>query len=268
VTTAARAMHRAAATSQPLPEVGALKPLYGAGFRPRSGQVLMVAGQPGSLKSMFAQWYMDEMAIPALYFCADSDPSTAVTRLIAKRTGIEVEQVELGLEYSSGEEYLRALEGTQIHFCFDSAPTLGDVADEIAAYVEVWDRFPRLIVVDNLVNVESEMGEDFSGMRLIGRELHRLSRETGAAVLILHHMREVGDPRFPQPRSELQGKIAQLPERILSIAFDSEEGCLKLAVVKNRGGKADPTGKMFYRLKADPERATFSPWTGISRGGM
>ncbi len=224
---------------------------------------MMIAGQPGSLKSMFAQWYVTNMGIPTLYFCADSDSNTAITRLIAERTGYLTDQIVEALE-NGGEEYYESyLKDSKIHFCFDSGPTLGDIADELEAYIELWDRFPRVILIDNLLNVEAELGEDFSGMRLIAKELHRLSRETGAAVIVLHHMREVGNPLAPQPRSELQGKVAQLPERILSVAFDHTQGCFRIAVVKNRGGPSDSTGGTSFPLRADPARASFFPWSSF-----
>lgn len=208
---------------------------------------------------MFAQWYVTNMGIPTLYFCADSDSNTAITRLIAERTGYLTDQIVEALENGGEEYYERYLKDSQIHFCFDSGPTLGDIAEELEAYIELWDRFPRVILVDNLVNVEAEMGEEYSGMRLISKELHRLSRETGAAVIVLHHMREVGNPLRPQPRTDLDGKVAKLPERILSVAFDPTERLFYIAVVKNRGGPSDPTGQQTFLLSADPARASFLP---------
>jgi hypothetical protein len=47
------------------------------------------------------------------------------------------------------------------------------VADEITAYVELWDSYPEVIVIDNAMNVEAEMGEEHAGLRLIFKELHR-----------------------------------------------------------------------------------------------
>ena len=251
-----------ASDAEALPEVKALSPLYGYGFVPRAGQVLMVAGQPGSLKSMFGQWYADELALPTLYFCADSDPHTAVTRLAAKRTGHTTNEVAEAIENGAEGYFAEALASSQIQFCFDSGPTLGDMAEEIHAYVELWDRYPRLIIVDNLLNIEAETGEEFAGMRLVSKEIHRMARETGAAVVLLHHMRECENPALPQPRAHLQGKVSQIPERILSVAYDPDEGCFKMAPVKNRGGRQDATGKIYFRLTADPARAAFYRWNG------
>lgn len=248
----------------PLPEVATLRSLHAAGFKPRLGQVIMVVGQPGALKSMWAQWYADELDLPTLYFCADSDAHTALARLIAKRSGFKTDSVIAGMESGGLAYYEEWLADSKIQYCFDSGPTLQDMADELNAYVELWDAFPKLIIVDNLLNVEAETGEDFGGMRLVSREVHRMARETGAAVLILHHMREIGDPAVPQPRSDIQGKVAQIPEMILSIAHDATEGAMKIALVKNRGGWNDPTGKQFFRLAARPESASFGPWVGMN----
>lgn len=259
VLTPTRALH-VASDAEALPEVAILGPLYRFGFVPRAGQVLMVAGQPGSLKSMFGQWYADELGLRTLYFCADSDPHTAVTRLAAKRTGYTSDEVARALETGAAGFFVDALAGSNLQFCFDSGPTLDDVALEVYAYVELWDAYPEVIIIDNLLNVEAEVGEEFAGMRMVSKEIHRLARETGAAVMILHHMRECDDASNPQPRAHLQGKVSQLPERILSVAYDADEGAFKMAPVKNRGGRQDPSGKQFFRLRADPARATFYSW--------
>lgn len=264
--TPARAL-RGTESRPPLPRVEVLSSLYGAGVVPRKSQILMIAGQPGSLKSMFGQWYADSLGVPVLYFCADSDQHTAISRLVAKRSGIAVSDVAAALETGYGSSLLGHLQGSQVQFCFDSGPTLQDMADEIAAYVELHDAFPDVILIDNLLNVEAETGEDMAGMRRIAKEVHRIARETGAAVIILHHMRETGSPLFPQPRADISGKVAQLPEVILSVAHDETERCFKVNVSKNRSGPQDPTGRMFHRFSADPARATFGPWMGTNNYG-
>jgi RecA-family ATPase len=251
------------ATDAPeLPRVPELEPMYLYGFTPRRKEMLFICGQPGAGKSAFALWYADQLGIPTLYFSADMAPHTAVTRLTAKRTGMTIDEV--ASDFDEGLAFMHAedIAGSQVHFCFDSGPTLSDIADELSAYCEVYDRYPELIVVDNLMNIESGDEDDFAGQKFILKELHRLARETGAAVFILHHLREEGDATQTQPRSAIQGKVAQLPERILNLALDPMEQCLKLAYVKNRSGRQDASGKTYGRLRAWPERSTFTAWIG------
>lgn len=153
-----------------------------------------------------------------------------------------------------------------IQWCFDSSPSLQDVADELDAYVELWDEYPPVIVVDNAMNIEGSSDEGSGGLRFVLSELHRLGRETGSAVLVLHHAREEGNPLEPSPREKVQGKVAQLPEIILTVALDGEE--FKIAPVKNRNGFQDPTGKTYRRLTAIPEKATFTAYVPKQYGGF
>lgn len=245
-----------------LPRIPELQPLYSYGFVPRRKEMLFVCGQPGAGKSAFALWYADRLKVPALYMSADMAPHTAVTRLVAMRTGLTIDTVSADFDEGLQSAHRAEVSGSLVHFCFDSGPTLSDIADEMSAYVEVYDAYPELIVIDNLMNVESGDEDDFSGQKFILKELHRLARETGAAVIVLHHLREEGDATQTQPRAAIQGKVAQLPERILNLALDPAEQCLKIAMVKNRSGRQDASGKTFVRLRAWPEKSSFTQWNG------
>src|SRR5690606_26196678 len=121
-----------------------------------------------------------------------------------------------------------------------------DLMLETMAFAEVHGDFPAVIVIDNLMNLVGQNEDEWGSMREHTKALHRLVRVTNASVFVLHHMGETTkDPRYPSPRSALQGKVAQLPEMILSLAMDSEFGELRAAVVKSRFGKQDPTGEKF-----------------------
>lgn len=249
---------RAAADMEMLPRVRELDDLYRYGFLPRRGQLLMVAGPPGSQKSGFALWYARKTNVRCLYFSADMAPHTAVTRHAAEMSGFPVESVAEAIDAGASDFFGEYLGASNLTFCFDSSPTLDDIADEIAAYVELFDDYPEMIIVDNAMNIEAEMGEEIAGLKMVLKELHRVARVTGAAVLVLHHTREEGDLTKPQPRSAIAGKINQLPERILTVAFDGT--CFMFSPVKNRDGKGDATGSTFFRLRARPERASFEKW--------
>lgn len=254
--TPVRALYQAA-ESDPIPAVPELAELEALGFRPRRGQLTMIVGQPGALKSTFALWWAWRTGLETLYFSADMDSHDATTRLTACVADEQVEEISEALEVGAQSLYEAQLSELKIQFCFDSAPTLDDIADEIAAYVELHDMFPELIVIDNVLNVESELGEQHAGLHLVMKEAHRLARTTHAAVFVLHHMREEGPASEIQPRSGIAGKIAQLPERILGVAFDQAAGLFRFYPLKNRGGKADPSGNGALCLRALPEKATF-----------
>lgn len=258
-----RAMTQAA-SSPALPRVRELQPLYDLKFIPRMGQMTMIAGFPGSMKSTLAMWWISNMeGVDALVFSADMNSHTFITRYVAERTKTDIDSVVADFEQGLESLYFEDLPEPAVTVVFDSSPTLEDIADSLSAYVEVYDKYPAVVVVDNLLNVEAGTEEDFSGMRLIVKELHRMTRETGSALFLLHHVREEGDLTVPAPRDKIAGKVSQIPERVLSIAYDPFENCLKISPVKNRDGQQDPTGKTFIRLKAEPATASFRKWNGV-----
>lgn len=265
---AGRALVGARATGDPLPEIPELSELKRVfDFAPRRGQLLMVAGQPGSQKSGLALWMVQRWNLPTLYVSADMAQHTAVVRLASLVTGHTKSTVAQGLDVGADGYYQEVLADLPITFCFDSAPDLEDVHEELDAYVELYDAWPDVIVIDNLMNVTVDHENEWSGLRLVLIELHALARMTGAAVVVLHHMSEaVGKSDVPMPRRALHGKVSQLPEVILSIAVDPAESSLKVAVVKNRDGRADASADRFIRLSAEMDKTRFLPWTGRYQG--
>lgn len=228
----------------------------------------MVAGMPGSQKSGFTLWLTSRWAevggLSCLYFSADMAQHTAITRLAGLLTGHTSETVSRGLSAGAEDFYAEALARVPLTFCFDSAPGLDDVMLELYAYVELYDEYPDVIVVDNLINIQVDHENEWSGLRVALIELHSLARLTGSAVVVLHHMSEAGqrDTTVPAARRDLHGKVSQLPELILSLAFDPSLNKLNLAAVKNRNGPADASGRTVVSLAVDPERTQFRPWAG------
>jgi hypothetical protein len=254
-----RSLNKASKTT-PLPRWSVLNDLYSMGVIVRAGQLVVVFGQPGSGKSTFITKYIVEMDTSALYYSADMDAQDAISREGAMRTGWKVDEVSDaiangGIDYIAGE-----LSESRIQWVFDPGPTLDDIVLELDAFVELHDAYPRCIVIDNAMNVEGEMEDEQGGLKLVFKELHRLAHETGITVLLLHHAREEGDPKLPPGRDKLQGKVAQLPEIILGVALDPDTNIFRIAPVKVRSGKSDPTGNTYIQLQADPARANFSTY--------
>jgi hypothetical protein len=140
-------------------------------------------------------------------------------------------------------EVARGALGTTSHifWSFESSPNLNDLDEEVSAFEEIWGESPALIVVDNLMDVAMDGGEEFSGMRSVMKELKFLARDTNACVLVLHHTKESYNSDPCPPRSAVQGMVNQLPALILTVG-QTPHGMLGVAAVKNRYGKADPTG--------------------------
>lgn len=246
------ALHRRRGSGVPLPD--RFPSLAANGIRFRRGQVHMIAGQPGSGKSLLSLDYAVHAGVSCLYFSADSDEDTVFNRVGAMRMGMSVSSIEEMRETPAVgllEEELSNL--SNVRFVYDAQPTLDTITDEVDAWEEVYGQMPDLIVVDNLINVVCETTDnEWQGLRHLMGAMHEIARDTGAAMLILHHTSEgEGKPTDCQPRKALMGKVAQLPEVILTIALDPAENVFKVAGVKNRTGKADALARNPIELGVD-----------------
>lgn len=222
----------------------------------------MIAGMPGSGKTLLAMKYMIDSPVKGLFFSADSDAHTMMSRVVANRSGLTLDEVEQQYDVFGEEFFDKHLDGMAgKYFVWEPAPTLDDITLEILAFEEMWGEPPELVVVDNLMNVVGD-GEGNDGERQTFKFLHHLARKSGAGVFLLHHTKEGSpggrkppDPAWPQARWAVQGMLNQLPEVILTVANDGYHK-YRVACVKNRQGPADPTGNKHIELVVDLPRMT------------
>lgn len=251
-----RALSGARASGAPLPEVPALQALYRLGCRPRLGQMTMIAGQPGSQKSGLTMWLVAQLALPTLYFSLDMAQSTAFIRMASIATGETGDQVTSNLAEGYGDWYADELRESPVHFCFDTEADMDDVASELDAWVEMYDDFPKIIVIDNLMDLVGGGESEHESHKEVLKELKALARVTGAAIFVLHHMSEgIGNAAYPSPRKALQQKVAQTPEVVLSVALDGD--AFRISPVKNRNGRQFADATEYAVLRADPARTAF-----------
>ena len=214
----------------------------------RRAEVSMIAGTPGAGKSTLALAIALRTKVPTLYVSADTNAHTMAMRLLSMITGKSQSDAEVMLveQVDESRKIINDHSG-HIFWSFESAPTLADLDMEVSAFEELWGCSPTLIVVDNLMDVANDSGEEFAGMRSTIKELKYLARDTNAAVLVLHHTKESYQGNPCQPRSALQGMVAQLPALILTVGSNAP-GFIAVAPVKNRYGKADASGENSFWL--------------------
>ena len=232
-------------------------PLAREGIRFRRGQLTMIAGQPNAGKSLLALWMAVQMKVPTLYISADTDAYTTTLRAAAMITGNLVDKVEEAFITGQGKEFYTEELASIKHLQFDFAPspTLDEIDLAIRAYGEAYGEYPHMIIVDNAMNVVSLHNDEWSGLREIAKAMHHIARETEACVVLLHHTSEnEGRADTPPARKAIQGKIAQLPELILTVALLPYTGEFRVAAVKNRFAKHNPSGYQFTTLWADASR--------------
>lgn len=220
---------------------GILPALTGASIMFRRGQLHVVAGQPGRGKTLMALWYAVTCGEDVLYFSADSDQGTVVNRVSAVlmgKTVNEIKEMRKTESVSVIEDELWEL-NRRVRIDSDPHPSMDDIYDEVLAYIELFGKAPSAIFVDNLMNVQSMHENEWTGYRDTMRALHGLARETEAAVVVLHHVSENDSkPNRPAAMRALMGKVAALPETIITVAMDGDQ--YHVCAVKNRDGEADP----------------------------
>jgi len=225
----------------------------------RQAQLHLVAGQPGGGKTLLALWYAITSKVPSLYISADSDSRTIATRAGAILMNKDVADVErlMDTEASVLLEDALAEGADHVRFAFDPAPSLQDIEEEIEAWIELHGSAPTAVYVDNLMNVASASDNEWTALRDAMSAFHYMAREYESAFIVLHHVSEnekMSKPNYPAPRKALMGKVAALPELVLSVALDSASSNYRVAVVKNRHGKADPTAESYVTLSAEASK--------------
>jgi|SRR5688572_8426387 predicted ATP-dependent serine protease len=228
------------------------------GYTLRRGQQSMVAAAPGVGKSAFAlDLVMKIKDYRSLYLCADTDPLTMSLRAAAKMTGHTQEHIEHGIRTDPGmaSMYRGVLDKLwQVRFSFD-VMSLEDVRDEVFAYATAHGAFPPIIVVDNLVNI-TEGDDEYRAFRHAVAELDHLARVTNAHVMVLHHSSgKYEDGDLPIPLGGLEYKVGKIPAQVLTLTRSGEY--MKVHLVKNRGGKADPKCALGFQVHTDLATMTF-----------
>lgn len=257
--TPTRALRRASVGGELLPLIPGLETL-GQAMKVRKGQLCMVAGQSKSGKSALVQFLVDRWNLNGLYFSADMSARDTAGRLVAMNTGLTTDQVAQTLEAGDEpriQEFERTLATRNTMFNFQPSPCLDDIVAEVSTFVDVYDEYPDVIVMDTLQKVREGEGGDYAGQSIVMDELHNLTRVTGALVIVIHHTTESSSRGVSNPpaKKDLKNKLSELPEVILTVA--REEGVMRVAVVAHRSAPCDATGDTYIELGADLSRCTF-----------
>jgi len=244
-------------TQPPLPEIPDLADIYADGIKFREGDLMMIVGRSGSQKTGLALWLCAQWSMPTLYFAADSTPADVASRLIQTVCGETQEQVEVGLQTPHRRKwYMEQIADVPISVATGSPITDEAIEEELNAYVELHDAWPKILVIDNLMDMEGAEADWSSQTQAI--QMLSTFREAGMTVIMLHHARETEDDGYPPPKWQISNKLDKKPTVILGISLNQDFGTLRIAPLKVRTGKSDPTGRAInYVLAADPARTRF-----------
>jgi len=218
----------------------------------------LISAAPGVGKSAFVLNYVIKSGTPTLYFSADSDAFTQLSRIVSMLTGTGLDQAAELVRSGETESYREALTGLPSRFIFEASPDLEDIKQSLKSYEELYGEYPELIVIDNITDVRTgNLDNDANpteGMEFLCSELHSLARTYQTAVIGLHHVtgpHNSGDK--PVSLSGLKGQIGRVPEMVLTLhkvdAGNGDFHYLRASAVKNRGGKSDSSGETFAELE-------------------
>lgn len=222
----------------------------------RTSSITLVAGPPGSMKSILAtnlihnMQYEDGRKPTCLYFSNDTNERTTAARVLAMLTDTPTRECQeiIATDKKFASEALS--EWSHVALCYRKNPALDYIEKQADAYCEVWGDYPDQVVVDILMNVDYDGAGEMNFWDLM-KEFNILAEEWDTHLVIVHHTSESAKAGSPPPRSALMGKNAHLPAVILTLWGDSDEGTLDIAKVKNRNGVQDPEAKKPFRLTAD-----------------
>lgn len=234
----------------------------------RRGQLAIIAGGPGTGKSAVIQNIIqrgnglagdDKKVNTCFYFSADSDAMTMFKRSVSIETGWEQSEVERLLKEGRQSEMDAIVDQAASHFewSFRSSPDDNDVHTQLSGYLTKHGEYPHIVVVDNLKNLYAGGGGEFEALEGNCEFLHELAKETGAAVVALHHVTgENEDGMKPIPLSGLRGKVSKTPAVIWTLHRTPSH--LNISPVKNRNGKAQASGAWTLPILADLGRMQYA----------
>lgn len=259
--TTLRAVTRSESLSAPLPQVYELAALYALGFKPRRGEVILIGARSGAAKSSFAIWLCVRLGLPCLYWSLDQNLYESTYRALAAHTGKTIDEVESLIKMGIAPPPDQA----PIQWCFDKNPSIVDMQEELDAYVEAYDSWPEVMVVDNIIDVYHGREGDKTGYDDALKFLKEKAAESNATIFVLAHTSKsvkASNPHDPQPKYALLDSPDKHPQQILMVALNPSSGEFKVAVAKSRLTLSDESSEHVVSLTADQARCTFSPWVG------
>lgn len=219
----------------------------------RRGSIQMIAGPPGSMKTVLILNLIRLMGdkVPTLYHSSDSDDFTVATRVIAMQTGMTTDEAEFMVLTQPALAQAALKDFSFVKWNFHAAPTLQQMYDEAEAYKEIHGEYPHHTIIDILMDVDYEGASEQNYWALMS-EFKVMAREMNTSLTIIHHTSESAKGGSPPPRSAIMGKANQLPTTILTLWGDSMKGTLDVAVVKNRFGPQSAMADNWFTLSANP----------------
>jgi len=226
----------------------------------RTGDIAVLAGAPGGGKSLTAINWAWRSKDPILYLAQDS-PRSVLKRLAALALSRKVGEIdEDEAVYWGGQ--VGSLGKREELIVATGSHTVEMIGDEILALTEWLMAPPRLVVVDNLFDLDSDAG-NYTDSAFYGDLLPNLKQMAIAldvGIMILHHVTRSGETGKKHGLGTSRLKLTDLlfagereARHVWAVSRGWNDEHINFQILKQQDGQADPGGNLNIRLDWSPE---------------
>lgn len=235
---------------------------------------VVLAADTGAGKSSLAINFLNDLNddYPVLYFNLEMDGLTILRRLVAIRTGIELDQIE---GYQQDEKTaetvnaaLKAITSRKPLQVLQNVYSVEDIENTIKQATE-GRTAPTIVIVDHslLVTTKTKTRSRYERFTLISEELRRISRQQNIIMFVLLQQSREGkkDENEPPKNDSLKesGSWENDATHICFLWYDPANRRKKLLLTKNRGGSAGEVTLDYYPRTQTYRETRQKPGSGL-----
>lgn len=229
-----------------------------SGIEPLRGNIIVVLGAPGQGKSALALNWLLKSNVESLLLSLDTDLSTQAIRTASILANVPADRVKARPQVWA--DYVERK--SRLMRTYDLSLSSDKLTNLVQAETEYWGEPPAYTVVDNVQNLLTDLS--YEAHRNIFIDLHRVARREHTCVIALHHVKRGATVGSPLALWDGQFAGEQEAEVVLGL-WQREAGnnALNVSILKNRSGRADPSGNMFTTLWFDRDSMDIRDFTPV-----
>lgn len=232
-------------------------------IKPGPGDVVLGLAAPGVGKSYLAlTWarYLAKQGRPVLMISTDTDYSDQAIRLAAMEFDVSTDEVEAHQEFYADKlaKLDLPIRWSELHIDAE------DVGDLLKAEVEFLGEAPEFVVVDVVGDLLNGKEENVGAIRNIFTQLKKSARRFHTTVLALHHVKRGQAASGTDTVRLADGLYAgEGVAQIVLGMWRVDPKILRVAVLKNRMGKAHAEGLLAENLSVDYSRGLVKSYSAV-----